>query len=273
VIGTDGAALPAFTVNVARRDGPVREITVASRAVIDAEGRFTVPDLAPGAYRVRAAALGHAPSAAVDAILSGPSGGPVEIRLGRGGKLIGKLVEAAGGAPIAGARISLDNLLDGTSAAPPLVNALTNAAGDFELTGVPAGTRSITVGAYQHNMRIIAGLHFDEGATTGPVTVDLTRTKDGEEPHLELAGVGAQLHAEGDGLRVDKIYADSGAVDAGLSPGDTILAVDGTTVATLGFDDTIQRIRGPVGSTVQLQVRKEDGTVVDLTVLRKRILT
>jgi hypothetical protein len=273
VLATDGAPLPAFTVNVSRRDGPAKEVTVASRAVVDAEGRFTVPDLAPGDYRVRATAIGHAPSAPVDAALSGPSGGPVEIRLGHGGKLIGRLVEAVGGAPIALARISLEGQLDGSTAAPTAVNALTNADGDFELTGVPPGPRSIFVGAGQHNMRIIAGLHFEEGVTTGPITIDLSRPRDGEEPHMDLAGLGAQLHADGDGLRIDKIYPGSGALDAGLAPGDTILAVDGTTVASLGMDDTIQRIRGPEGSSIRLSVRKGDGTVVDVVATRKRVQT
>src|SRR5262249_49693619 len=37
-----GASLPSFNVLVALRDGPVKEISVVSRAVVDAEGRFTL---------------------------------------------------------------------------------------------------------------------------------------------------------------------------------------------------------------------------------------
>ena len=266
-----GAPVPAFNVIVARRDGPVKEISVASHAVVDAEGRFTVPDLGPGDYRVRATAYGHAPSRPLDVTVDGSATAPLEIRLGRGGKLAGKLVEASGGAPIEGARISLETTLDSSTAAPAVVNALTNAQGDFELTGVPPGVRSITIGAYQHNMRIIAGLRVDEGITTGPVTLDLTRTRDGEEPHLELAGLGASLHAEGDGLRIDKVFPGGGALEVGLGPGDTILSVDGATIASLGMDEAIQRIRGPEGSSVRLTVRKADGTVADLVATRRRI--
>src|SRR5262249_51771725 len=71
VEATGGAALPAFSVMIARREGPVSEVQVTSQAVVDAEGRFTVPDLAPGEYRVRATAYGHASSPPSDVTLAG----------------------------------------------------------------------------------------------------------------------------------------------------------------------------------------------------------
>jgi uncharacterized GH25 family protein len=269
-----GVALPAFNVIVARRDGPVKEIPVTTRAVVDAEGRFTVPDLGPGDYRVRATAVGHAPSSPFDVTLAGVTAGPVEIHLGRGGKLKGKLVEAQGGAPIQGARVSIESSLDSSTASPALVNTLTNEQGDFELVGIPPGDRSVVLGAFQHNIRMIAGLHFDEGVTTGPVTFDLSATRNGEEPRTELCGVGAALHAEGDGLRIDKLFAGGGALEVGLAPGDTIVAVDGTSIASLGMDEAIARIRGPEGSSVRLTVRKAGGTTLtDLLTARHRIQT
>jgi hypothetical protein len=258
-------------VLVALRDGPVKEISIVSQAVVDAEGRFTVPDLGPGNYRVRAAAYGHATSDPVDVTLAGGAAAPLEIKLGRGGKLVGKLVEAEGSAPIPGARVSIYSSLDSSTVAPALINALTNEQGEFELSGVQPGLRSVTVGAYQHNMRIVSGLRFEEGITTGPVQLDLTRPRGGEDPHMELAGVGATLHAEGDGLRIDKVIAGGGAVEVGLGPGDTIVAVDGAKVAALGMDEAISRIRGPEGSTVRLTVRKADGTMSDLITARRRI--
>ena len=48
--------------------------------------------------------------------------------------------------------------------------------------------------------------------------------------------------------------------------GDTVLAVDGAQAATLGMNETVQRIRGLEGSTVRLTVRKADRTVSDLAV-------
>ncbi|MFT3772036.1 MAG: sigma-70 family RNA polymerase sigma factor [Minicystis sp.] len=268
-----GAPLPAFTVIVARREGPVKEITVAVRSVIDPDGRFTIPDLDPGEYRLRANAHAHAPTRPVDVIVPEPpaEGRPVELALGRGARLTGKVIDA-GGAPIELARISIENAFGDASVATPIVSsALTNDRGEFDLAGIPPGARSIMVAAYAHHIRILSGMSFVDGATVGPITVDLTPTKDGEEPRIELAGIGAQLTVDGDGLRVDKLIPGGGGEAAGLVPGDILLAVDGSSVATLGFDGAIQLIRGPVGSTVRLTIRKAGGAVVDVVAERRRI--
>ena len=42
-------------------------------------------------------------------------------------------------------------------------------------------------------------------------------------------------------------------------------------VQKLGFNDSIQLIRGPEGSTVRLTVRRADGTTIDLVTPRRRI--
>jgi hypothetical protein len=268
-----GAPLPAFTVIVARREGPVKEVSVAVRSIIDPEGRFAVPDLEPGSYRVRASAHAHAPSAPIEVTVPDPpaEAAPISIALGRGGKLVGRVIEAAGG-PLAGARVSVENAFGDVSVATPIVaSALTDERGDFELSGIPTGARSVMVAAYKHHIRILSGMSFVDGATVGPVTVDLAPTAEGEEPRVELAGLGAVLVVDGDGLRIDKIIAGGGAEAAGLVPGDVVLAVDGKPVSALGFDGAVQVIRGPVGTTVRLQVRRADGAVVEIVATRRRI--
>ncbi|APR77887.1 Hypothetical protein A7982_03234 [Minicystis rosea] len=271
-----GAPVPAFTIVVARRKGPVKEVSVAVRSVIDSDGRFTIPDLEPGDYRVRAAANAHAPTAPLDVSIPEPptQAAPIQLALGRGGRLTGKVIDVEGGAPLAYARISIENAFGDTTIAVPIVaSALTDDRGDFELGGIPPGARSIMVAAYAHHIRILTSLSFVEGATVGPITVDLTPTKNGEESRIELAGIGAVLTVDGDGLRVDKVFPGGGAEAAGLAPGDVLLAVDGASVATLGFDGSIQRIRGPVGSTVRLTLRRASGAVVEVAAERRRIRT
>jgi RNA polymerase sigma factor (sigma-70 family) len=185
--GAGSAPVPSFTIAVTRRDGPVKEVSVSVRSVVDPEGRFTVPDLEPGDYRVRASALTQAPSPPVDATVPDPpaSAAPLEIALTRGGTLVGKVVEAGSGAPLAHARVSMESMLDTSSTVPIVASALTSDTGDFSLEGVSPGVRSVTVAAYQHNIRILSGMRFDDGATVGPVTVALAATEDGEEPHIE----------------------------------------------------------------------------------------
>ena len=54
--------------------------------------------------------------------------------------------------------------------------------------------------------------------------------------------------------------------------GDAILAVDGESVVSLGFEGTIQRIRGPEGTTVSLLIRRGDGGApAPISVIRRRI--
>jgi C-terminal processing protease CtpA/Prc len=66
------------------------------------------------------------------------------------------------------------------------------------------------------------------------------------------------------------VVPGGGAADAGLVPGDQILAIDGTPVARLGYEGSIGVIRGPEGTTVVLRLRR-DGRESDVVAMRKRV--
>ena len=97
------------------------------------------------------------------------------------------------------------------------------------------------------------------------------RLKEGEEPKLELTGIGAALTPKDEVLLIGRVLPGGGAAEAGLVPGDAILSVDGIPVVKLGFNGCIQRIRGPEGSTVLLAVRKAGGEEIQLEVYRRKI--
>src|SRR5262249_24245040 len=159
---------------------------------------------------------------------------------------------------------------EGTSVAPAAQSTVTVEDGTSALDGIAPGRRSMLVAASQPHGRIVAGLTFAEGATVGPLTIDLAPTAPGEEPTVELVGIGATLAAENDALVVKTIFPGGGAAELGMSPGDAIVAVDGVQVTAIGFSESIQRIRGPEGTIVRLAVRR-GAAVLDLSVPRRRI--
>jgi C-terminal processing protease CtpA/Prc len=94
-----------------------------------------------------------------------------------------------------------------------------------------------------------------EGQST-PVQIELTPLQPGEEPKVELVGIGAVLKADGDAILLVQPVAGGGAAEAGLQPMDEIVSVDGQGVALLGFNGAVEAIRGPENTTVRLEVRR-----------------
>jgi C-terminal processing protease CtpA/Prc len=95
---------------------------------------------------------------------------------------------------------------------------------------------------------------------------------EGEQPRIELAGIGAVLSADGDVMRIERTVEGGGAAEVGLTEGDAILEVNGAPVGDLGFGGCIERIRGPEGSTVRLRVLRGGRTAPEvIDVPRRRI--
>ncbi len=75
----------------------------------------------------------------------------------------------------------------------------------------------------------------------------------------------------GKGVVIVHPYPGSPAAEAGLKPGDAIIAVDGKDVTDMSLDEAVLLIRGPAGSDVVLTVRRDDQAPYDITVTRDRI--
>jgi RNA polymerase sigma factor (sigma-70 family) len=267
VAAADGDAVPAYTLLVMARDGARRELVLA-RSIVEPGGRFEVR-VPPGEYDLIAAASGWAPSTPVTA-----AAGTKDARLvvTAGATLRGRVVAADGGAGISYARIMREAPGGGASAQPANAGTVTRADGSFELTGLPPGPVSITVAAGGYHPKIEAGLTATDGAQLGPLVVALAALREGEKPSLELVGIGCKLSADGDGLRVEAVFPESGGAAAGIAAGDLVIAVDGVPVAQLGLAGAIARIRGVVGTRVSVTLRRGDQPVT-LVVERKKIRT
>ncbi|HZO29884.1 MAG TPA: S41 family peptidase [Chloroflexota bacterium] len=84
-------------------------------------------------------------------------------------------------------------------------------------------------------------------------------------PGLVYGGVGVQMSRE---LIVTDVFPGSPAEAAGVRPGDRLIAVDGVSVEGMTSQETSSLVRGPVGSAVQLTVRRAgqaEPTVINAT--------
>ena len=75
-----------------------------------------------------------------------------------------------------------------------------------------------------------------------------------------MGGVRARFAwSESRGLRVVDVPSEI-ASSSGLAPEDRVLAVDGEAVEGAAYEDVVERLRGPVGTFVTLQVQRADGS-------------
>ena len=274
-----GKPVPSFSLGVSTKRGPLQREPFAQLSLIDAQGRYELAGVPPGSYVVQVAAHGYAPTEAGVEVPQGASG-PVtmDFNLARGAKMTGRVVEHGSGKPLERARIALEGLGPGNSLSLRY-DALTDAQGNFALNGLPRGELSLYVSAEGHHSRVLSGITV-RGDTVGPQLIDLRKTEEGEEPQVELVGIGAVLAAREDALVLGEVMPGGGAAEAGLVKGDGIVRIDGRAVVELGFADAVQRIRGAEGSRVVLGVRKVSAAgaegsaapIVDITVTRRRIL-
>lgn len=80
-------------------------------------------------------------------------------------------------------------------------------------------------------------------------------------------GIHARMAWSEEGLRVVDVPPDGPAATAGLQAGDRIVTIEGTPVSTLTIREAVERLRGPVGSTVEIEAWR-DGEVVPLEIRR-----
>jgi len=256
VVTAAGDPVPAFTLLAFRRDGVLR-IETATRSIADASGHFELR-VQPGKYDLAASANGWAPSPTVTA-----EAGATDVKLvvSAGAVVRGSVRSAGDGSPIPYARVMNEAVGGGASAEPANVGTVTHRDGTFELTGVPPGKLSLSIAADGFHERIESLASAHDGDSVGPVDLRLTPLAPGEQPNIELVGIGVQLAADHDGLRVERVIDGSGAQAAGIVAGDHIVQVDGGDVAELGLQGSIAKIRGEVGTTVAITLARASGNV------------
>lgn len=253
----EAAPIPSFAVVVARSVGPLEREVVTAESTFDPAGGYEIPALPEGDYEVtvRAAGFAEADWRAVHVDAGGTS--RADFSLDGGGSIAGRVLDATSGQPIGDAAVSVEKQLGlGAGALPLRTSVRTDERGHFRLDGLRPGQVTLLVGAPGHHGKVAARLPVTAGQQTGPVTIELSPTEQDEQPRIELVGIGAVLAIDDDTLVIGQLIDGGGAAAAGLAVGDGIVAVDGVPVTDLGFAGSVDRIRGPEGTTVVLTIRR-----------------
>ncbi len=88
----------------------------------------------------------------------------------------------------------------------------------------------------------------------------------------QFGGVGVQVQQEDGIIKVISPIDGTPAAKAGIKAGDRIGAVDGTSIVGLPLDESLDKMRGPVGSKVTLTiVREGEKKPFDVTLTRSNV--
>jgi carboxyl-terminal processing protease len=73
----------------------------------------------------------------------------------------------------------------------------------------------------------------------------------------EYGGIGIEVSSEDGAVKVISPMDGSPAVRAGIKAGDSLIAVDGTSILGLPLDEAVKKMRGPVGTAIDVTVARE----------------
>ena len=267
LVDEEGQPVPVATIVLREVGGSLARAQVSGLSVFDPAGEFEFRDVPPGNYEVLALAQGRPRSEPVAAIV--PSVDPIRVVLGEGARLHGQVIQQGTGDPIALALITVEGIDSSDSILPALSSTVTDVEGRFELVGMTPGRVSVHAAAFSHDAKIETGIELEAGQAHGPLRIELSPVAENAQPKTEITGIGVAIAAREDTIVINEVVVGGGAEAAGIVAGETIAAVDGTPVAELGFDDAVQNIRGQVGTTVEIELVRLDGSRAVLEVERR----
>ncbi len=86
-----------------------------------------------------------------------------------------------------------------------------------------------------------------------------------------LIGLGVELWAEGNELRIVEVFPGGPAADAGLTKGDRLVEIGGLSVSEIGAKRAADLLRGPENSTVKLKYDRYARGLLESEVRRRRV--
>ena len=77
----------------------------------------------------------------------------------------------------------------------------------------------------------------------------------------EMQGIGVYVIMTDDAIEIINVMPNSPALEAGLEPGDLIIAVGDETVAALGYNNALSRLKGEAGTIAEFTVLRGNATI------------
>lgn len=112
-------------------------------------------------------------------------------------------------------------------------------------------------------------------ATNDPYTEYFTAQETkafNDELNNAFSGIGAELGKDSDGnLQVIAPIQGTPAAKAGLKAQDLIASINGVSTSGISVDNAVNKIRGPAGSKVTLQIVRDHSQTLNLTITRQNI--
>jgi carboxyl-terminal processing protease len=133
----------------------------------------------------------------------------------------------------------------------------------------PVGTTELSNSSLQGMVRELRKRHHDRFSEYfSPESLEGFN----QEIEGRFSGVGLSVVPVKRGLRAVQVFHGSPADKAGIEPGDTIVSVNGDSIAGLGSTEATAKIKGPEGTEVTLGVLDaKSGKVKDLKLTRAEV--
>ncbi len=266
VVDERGMRVPSFTLGIESFVGAHGASARGMGSRGFEAGMFHWDGLAPGTYVLTAVASGKPPtrSEPID-VRGGAVTSGVRIVLAAGGVVAGHVYDDHH-APLAGVALHFDQVSTVVNSSS---TATSDETGAYRLEGAPSGPFTVLARKDGFRVRMLSGLRVQSGAT---LQQDVTLTPAGGGASFELGGIGASLAARADGIVFVSTFPGDPADRAGLRGGDRIVRIDGEDTAGMSVADALQRLRGEVGTSVGVTVKRADSDdPIDVVIVRAMI--
>ncbi len=146
-----------------------------------------------------------------------------------------------------------------------------------KLAALDAAFRSLYIGEIDEK-KLSDGIIAGYIAGTGDKYANYMNTEAYEEFMMSQQGEGRGIgvlviqNSEYNVIEVINVLPNSGALEAGIEPGDLIIGIDGQDATQMGYYTAVEAVKGEIGTTVKLTILRGNETL-EFEVLRGNVET